>query len=229
MVRSARQESFLKPDELAEILGLDVEEVYGLLEARKLPGIRLGQAWRIRERDFIRFIDDQSQENSYEWKGNARQSSVPRGGEVRFLLFGRERSGQSWADMLVQVIEEFVARDPGFLLKFGQAGGRKRRYVAQDREDLYDSRPDLAKRFSRQLSNGWWLGTNYSRKDIFGMLEKACAIAGYRFGTDLDLAPPVKIDIEKALAFIGIAADPDSDASTRHNELFARGIADELG
>lgn len=130
--------------------------------------------------------------------------------------------------MLAQVIEEFAARDASFLTKFSQAGGRKRRYVAQDREELYDARPDLARRFSRQLSNGWWLGTNYSRRDILAMLKKACAIAGHRFGTDLIPEPPVTVDVDKALAFVGIAADRDADASTRHDELFAKGIADDL-
>lgn len=235
MVRSIRHEAFLSPEELADVLQLEVREVYRLLEAKELPGFRFGNAWRIRERDIIRFIEEGSRQGAAQRSPDRvtlRRSELTGGPSAaqRFILLGQRREASSWIDMLVQVLEELGARDATFLTRFGKARGRRRRYVALSRDDLYESRPDLSRRFAKRLANGWWLGTNYSRKDVLSILRKACEVAGIEFGVDLIVGVHrEKIDKAKAMDFVGITSDPDPNASVRHDELFVEAVLHETG
>ncbi len=59
--------------------------------------------------------------------------------------------------------------------------GKKRRYLSQDKYELYPGRPDLAEQHSIEIAPGWWLGTNYSRKNIKDIINLALEVAGPRF------------------------------------------------
>ena len=48
----------LTPDEVAKVLGLSRRTVVGWLEAGKLPGIKVGNRWRVKEEDLDKFIDE---------------------------------------------------------------------------------------------------------------------------------------------------------------------------
>ena len=91
--------------------------------------------------------------------------------------------------MLTSVIEVLAERDPTFLGRFTALPrhGRTRRYVAQNRNDLYPGRPDLIEEHSHQLRSGFWIGTNISRKQIERILAVACDVAGLRYGADLKI------------------------------------------
>jgi len=87
--------------------------------------------------------------------------------------------------VLIKVLEDLSKLDPNFLTRFAsRKHGRSRRYIAQKREELYPDRSDLLQ-YSRQLISGWWVGTNYSKSDIRGMLMLASEAANLRFGQDL--------------------------------------------
>ena len=49
-------QKLLTPDEVAEILAVTAKVVRGWLRDEKLPGLRLGRLWRIRETDLETFI-----------------------------------------------------------------------------------------------------------------------------------------------------------------------------
>lgn len=48
----------LTPDEVAKALGLSRRTVVGWLESGKLPGIKVGNRWRVKEEDLDKFIDE---------------------------------------------------------------------------------------------------------------------------------------------------------------------------
>lgn len=119
----------------------------------------------------------------------------PRSGETQmlssigFTLDGRQYPARSARDVLVNVFETLTKRDTTFLERFASLPkhGRKRRYLARNPEDLYPGRPDLARDHSTQLSSGWWLGTNYSRKAIVRIVKMACDVAHLEFGEELQV------------------------------------------
>ena len=106
-------------------------------------------------------------------------------GQIGYTLHGKTTHLRSAVDVLVNVLDELSKKDTNFLTRLAsRKHGRSRRYVAQSRDELYPGRPDLAE-YSKQLSNGWWAGTNYSKSNINQILQLACEVAGLRFGYDL--------------------------------------------
>jgi hypothetical protein len=106
-------------------------------------------------------------------------------GQIGYALQGRITHLRSAVDILVNVLDELSKRDASFITRLAsRKHGRSRRYVARTREELYPGRPDLAE-YSKQLSNGWWVGTNYSKSNISQIIQLACEVAGLRYGDDL--------------------------------------------
>ena len=106
-------------------------------------------------------------------------------GPISFRLRGREFQARSAIEVLITVLEQLSSSDQGFLERFAARPKRgRRRYVARNREELYPGRPDLSQH-SHRLSSGWWVGKNYSKREIKQMLEMACEVTGLRFGIDL--------------------------------------------
>ena len=104
-----------------------------------------------------------------------------------FELRGRFVPARNGRDVLIQVLQEFGRADASFLQRFAALPkhGKRRRWVASDRKDLYPGRPDLARDHSYELSPGWWAGTNYGVAQMTQIIERACEVAGVSFGRDL--------------------------------------------
>lgn len=108
-----------------------------------------------------------------------------RTGRIGYTLHGKTTHLRSAIEVLVHVLNELSKKDANFITRLvSRKHGRSRRYVAQTRDELYPGRPDLAE-YSKQLLNGWWVGTNYSKSDISKIIQLACEVAGLRFGNDL--------------------------------------------
>lgn len=113
------------------------------------------------------------------------------GGPVRtvgFVFNGQHYPARNARNMLVSVFEFLSTRDRTFLERFASLPkhGRTRRYLARSPEELYPGRPDLAHE-SKQLSSGWWLGTNVSRASIERIIQMACEVAQIDYGRELSI------------------------------------------
>lgn len=106
-----------------------------------------------------------------------------------FTLRGQQYQEGSAIGTLFRVLEVLSQTDPQFLERYAALPkhGRKRRYLARDKMELYPGRQDLCEEYSQQKFGGWWVGTNYSRSTIRHAIELACHVAGLRFGDDLRL------------------------------------------
>lgn len=106
---------------------------------------------------------------------------------VGFRLQGRNYAARNARDVMVQLFEELARKDSTFLERFAARPkhGKKRRFIARSRVELYPDRPDLGEAHSHRLSNGWWIGTNYSRENIEKIVKMACEVADLKYGTDV--------------------------------------------
>lgn len=104
-----------------------------------------------------------------------------------FVLSGTFHPAKNAIDVLRGVFEALTQRDPSFPERFAALPrhGKKRRYLARNADELYPGRPDLSSESSIQLSCGWWLGTNYSRRSIAAIIEMACDVARLKHGRDV--------------------------------------------
>jgi len=80
-------------------------------------------------------------------------------------------------DLMVQFFRFLAAEDARILEAFiARKHGKKRRYLARDRQELYPDRPDLAEEHAIEIAPGWWLGLNYSRSNIRQILDLALEV-----------------------------------------------------
>jgi hypothetical protein len=80
---------------------------------------------------------------------------------------------------LTKLFGLLAQEDASFLERFAaRKHGKKRRYLAQNKNELYPGRPDLAEQHSIEIREGWWLGTNYSRRNIQEIADLALDVAG---------------------------------------------------
>jgi excisionase family DNA binding protein len=216
-----------------------------LLQGGEIPALRFGTAWSIPEDAVDNYLDRELEHQTNDRRagadepGQMRIPSPPlsavsaaigqrRTQEVEFVLSGSSYKSPNSISVLVTVLVELAKKDNTFLERFSSEGARTRRYISREKRMLYKGRPDLGDEFSKPLVDGWWIGTNYSRKEIEGILKKACAVAGLRFGEDLVIGRPRQIDRERALAFVGIGKDSARDVARRHDEYFAQAIEEHL-
>jgi len=117
-----------------------------------------------------------------------RQPNKMRKGRFGFEVRGEFHAGKNASDTMVKLFKKLVAADPSFLDRFSaRKHGRKRRFVSNDKMELYPGRPDLCEEHSLQLVSGWWIGTNYSRENIRKIIKLACEVANLSYGKDLIL------------------------------------------
>ena len=106
-----------------------------------------------------------------------RPEDVHKRSAVSFVFRGKAHESTSAREVMCNVFRLLAKEDPGFLERFAvRKHSKKRRYLAQDRQELYPGRPDLAEDFSTEVAPGWWLGTNYSRRGMQKILDLALEV-----------------------------------------------------
>lgn len=105
---------------------------------------------------------------------------------VGYTLDGRWHPARSARAVMVGVFEELVERNAEFPERFAALPrhGRKRRYLARTREELYPDSPHLINN-AHQLRSGWWIDPHASRSGIERRIKMACEVAGVKYGDDL--------------------------------------------
>jgi hypothetical protein len=106
-----------------------------------------------------------------------------------FIFDGQSYQEGSAIGTMIRVFKVLSQKYPSFFERYARLPkhGRKRRYLARNKMDLYPGRPDLCEQYSEQIASDWWVGTNYSRSTIRHAIELACEVAGIQFGSNLRL------------------------------------------
>ncbi len=100
-----------------------------------------------------------------------------RTGSFHFKYKDREFTESSAIEVLVKLFRFLAEDDSGFPERFAaRKHGRKRRYLARDKYELYPGRTDLADRESVEVIPGWWIGTNYSQRSKQKIIDLALEV-----------------------------------------------------
>ncbi len=104
-----------------------------------------------------------------------------------FSIKGQKYQAGSAREVVTKVFQLLAKEDGGFLERFAaRKHGKKRRYLAQNRNELYPGRPDLSEEHAMEIADGWWMGTNYSRRDLQKMINLAREVARPPLGSQVD-------------------------------------------
>jgi hypothetical protein len=106
--------------------------------------------------------------------------------KVGFTLRGQFFLCASAREVMTRLLQELDRVDPSFLDRFAaRKHGRKRRYIAKNKLELYRDRPDLCEEYSLALRDGWFVGTNYNKATIESIITLACEVAGLARDSDI--------------------------------------------
>ena len=117
-------------------------------------------------------------------------SHRPRKFLTGYTLYGKRYGTHRWIEVLIGVLNEFIARDPEFVSNFRRAHPRywtNRRQLIADRQGEVYLKASHLTRVARQLNNGQWVDTNLGQIGIVSRIKDACAVMGLRYGVDFVL------------------------------------------
>ncbi len=118
------------------------------------------------------------------------QELSERSGVFDFHFKDRRIGARSACEAMIKLFKLLAQEDSSFLERFAsRRHGKKRRYLAKDKLELYPGRPDLANEHSVELVPGWWMGTNYSRPNIQDIINLALEVA------DPELRSSIRINV----------------------------------
>lgn len=101
-----------------------------------------------------------------------------------FVFKSKSHKAKSAREVMKVIFQLLAAEDKGFLERYAaRKHGKKRRYLARDKRELYPGRPDLVEQHSVEVVPGWWIGTNYSRRNIQEIIDLAIEVAGPQLGS----------------------------------------------
>lgn len=95
-----------------------------------------------------------------------------------YVISGTTYQASSARNVMVKIFQYIAGEDTDFLDRFAsRKHGKKRRYVAKSKFDLYPERADLCEEHSVEVMPGWWIGVNYSRVNIQQIINLALEVA----------------------------------------------------
>ena len=106
---------------------------------------------------------------------------------VGFILGEEHVDAGTAIGTLAELLTRLEREVPEFMERFAlKTISRNRNLVARNPAELYE-KSHLVDKHSKELRNGWWLGTNLSKAQVRGHIETACGVAGVSFGSQLKL------------------------------------------
>ena len=135
-----------------------------------------GSAAQLKKQEFVSAQPTKSLERPS--TNRSGQELSKRVGTFDFDFKDRRIEASSACEAMIKLFKLLAQEDSSFLERFAsQRHGKKRRYLAKDKLELYPGRPDLAALHSVEILPGWWMGTNYSRINKQDIINLALEVA----------------------------------------------------
>jgi hypothetical protein len=111
-----------------------------------------------------------------------------RRGHVNLTIFGRDVPATNLKYAYLTALQSLVKHKPSLFEHLAGEGATRRRWAAPTAGELFAGSPHLVRDHAHEIMPGWFVDTNLSRAQIEQRLARACVIAGYRYGDDVQLA-----------------------------------------
>ena len=104
-----------------------------------------------------------------------------------YTLNGVTTRCKTGKEVFVGVFREFAKRDLNFCERYAstQKTGGRRLEIARRAKDLYPPGTKLSTTDASELSGGWWLATHLNNDSKKTRIQRACDVAGIKYGHDL--------------------------------------------
>ena len=103
-------------------------------------------------------------------------------------LLGKNVTAKNQNEALAGLINELFLRFPDLVEHIASSvASKNRKHIAKSKEEIYPLRPDLGIRYSIQLKNGYFLGTNVSSGEKLKIAMKAAGACDLVWGSQVEL------------------------------------------
>lgn len=105
---------------------------------------------------------------------------------IGFLLKGKKYSTNGARDFCIEALKAISEISDNFFSKYSAypKHGKKRRFVASNKYELYPGRKDLAEKASFEIEPGWWVGVNIGQQQAIKIVYLGCEIAKLKIDKD---------------------------------------------
>ena len=121
-------------------------------------------------------------------KSKKRQprNSITSQNVIGFVLKGKKYKTSGARDFCIEGLKAISKTTDNFFAKYAAypKHGKKRRFVANNKYDLYPGRKDLAENASYEVAPGWWVGINIGQQQAIKIVYLGCKIANLKFDKD---------------------------------------------
>ena len=177
---------------LLDLLAEKVEDLCGYKPDLDICGTFLASMLAQKTSPVLSQTEQNKQQTERTWQGGKKGTTFPTGrtrtvDNFIFLFKGQKYQAGSAREVVTKVFQLFANEDGGFLDRFAaRKHGKKRRYLARNRNELYPGRPDLSEEHAIEIADGWWMGTNYSRRDLQKMINLAREVVRPPLGSQVN-------------------------------------------
>jgi predicted type IV restriction endonuclease len=108
---------------------------------------------------------------------------------IGFILKGKKHETNGARDFCIKGLTEISRISDDFFSRYASypRHGKKRRFVADNKYDLYPGRKDLAEKASYEIKHGWWVGINIGQQQAVKIVLLGCEIAKLKIGKDFKI------------------------------------------
>ncbi len=105
---------------------------------------------------------------------------------IGFILKGKKFKTKGARDFCISGLKELSNYSDNFFARYAAIPkhGKKRRFIAEDKYDLYPGRKDLAEKASFEIEPGWWVGINIGQLQSIKIVYLGCEIAKLKIDKD---------------------------------------------
>lgn len=118
-------------------------------------------------------------------KSNSRKT-INSSSVIGFILKGKRYKSNGARDFCIKGLKEISKVSVNFFSKYAAfpKHGKKRRFIANNKYDLYPGRKDLAEKASYEIEPGWWVGINIGQQQAIKIVHLGCEIAKLKINKD---------------------------------------------
>jgi hypothetical protein len=108
-------------------------------------------------------------------------------GDMSVNINGREIQVSNLKGAYIEILSQLVKIRPSLFQMLLKEGSDRRRWIALSPAELFRLSPHLIRQHAYQIAPNWFIDTNLSKSQIQTRCERICALAGFEFGTDVQI------------------------------------------
>jgi hypothetical protein len=118
-----------------------------------------------------------------------QRPATPNGRALTYVVFGDQRSAANGNVAFVDILRSLIGRSPEKIQALAAAvQGRSRNHIARTAQEIYPSRPDLAR--AVEFHPGWLVGLNIANREKITILKTAADLCGATMPGDIVINLP---------------------------------------